>query len=144
LLFELLPPGITPHELVDTTDLQVFSQEVRLASTSDKPLQWTVGLYLDNKDTYYLNTFPVPGADEVLGVPSEAFGAPPDNLYWGYDDLTVKTYAFFGEAYYTIDKFTLTGGLRYFNWKQDIEFYQSGLFNGGSNTDVRPQGKDGR
>ena len=143
LLFELaLPPGITPHELVDTTDLQVFSQEVRLASTSDKPLQWTVGLYLDNKDTYYLNTFPVPGADEVLGVPSEAFGAPADNLYWGYDDLTVKTYAFFGEAYYTIDKFTLTGGLRYFNWKQDIEFYQSGLFNGGSNTDVRPQGKD--
>jgi outer membrane receptor protein involved in Fe transport len=143
LLFELaLPPGITPHELVDTTDLQVFSQEVRLASTSDKPLQWTVGLYLDNKDTYYLNTFPVPGADEVLGVPSEAFGAPADNLFWGFDDLTVKTYAFFGEAYYTIDKFTLTGGLRYFNWKQDIEFYQSGLFNGGANTDVRPQGKD--
>jgi len=143
LLFELaLPPGITPHELVDTTDLNVFAQEVRLTSTNDNPLQWTVGMYFDNKDTYYLNTFPVPGADAILGVPSEAFGAPPDNLFWGYDDLTVKTYAFFGEAYYTIDKFTLTAGLRYFNWKQDIEFYQSGLFNGGANTDVRPQGKE--
>lgn len=141
LLFELaLPPGITPHELIDTTDLDVFAQEIRLASTTDKPLQWTVGMYLDQKDTFYLNTFPVPGADEVLGVPSEMFGAPKDNLFWGYDDLTVETYAFFGEAYYTIDKFTLTAGLRYFDWEQDIEFYQSGLFNGGANSDPRPQG----
>ena len=141
LLFELaLPPGITPHELIDTTDLDVFAQEIRLASTTDKPLQWTVGMYLDQKDTFYLNTFPVPGADEVLGVPSEAFGAPEDNLFWGFDDLTVKTYAFFGEAYYSIDKFTVTAGLRYFNWKQDIEFYQSGLFNGGANSDPRPKG----
>lgn len=140
LLFELaLPPGITPHELVDTTDLNVWAEEVRLASTSDSPLQWTIGMYLDKKDTYYLNTFPVPGADEILGVPSEAFGAPTDNLFWGYDDLTVKTYAFFGEAYYTIDKFTLTAGLRYFHWKQNIEFYQSGLFNGGANSDPRPE-----
>lgn len=141
LLFELaLPPGITPHELVDTTDLDVFAQEIRLASTTDKPLQWTVGMYLDQKDTFYLNTFPVPGADEVLGVPSEVFGAPADNLFWGYDDLTVETYAFFGEAYYSIDKFTITAGLRYFNWEQDIEFYQSGLFNGGANSDPRPKG----
>lgn len=142
LLFELaLPPGITPHELVDTTDLDVFAQEIRLASTTDKPLQWTVGMYLDQKDTFYLNTFPVPGADEVLGVPSEVFGAPADNLFWGFDDLTVETYAFFGEAYYSIDKFTITAGLRYFNWEQDIEFYQSGLFNGGANSDPRPKGK---
>jgi outer membrane receptor protein involved in Fe transport len=141
LLFELaLPPGITPHELIDTTDLDVFAQEIRLASTTDKPLQWTVGMYLDQKDTFYLNTFPVPGADEVLGVPSEVFGAPADNLFWGFDDLTVETYAFFGEAYYSIDKFTVTAGLRYFNWEQDIEFYQSGLFNGGANSDPRPKG----
>lgn len=93
-----MPPGITPHELIDTTDLEVFSQEIRLASTTDSPLQWTVGLYLDQKDTFYLNTFPVPGADEVLGVPSSAFGAPEDHLFYGYDNLTVKTWALFGEA----------------------------------------------
>jgi iron complex outermembrane receptor protein len=142
LLFELaLPPGITPHELIDTTDLEVFSQEIRLASTTDSPLQWTVGLYLDQKDTLYLNTFPVPGADAVLGVPSSAFGAPQDHLFYGFDDLTVKTWALFGEAYYTLNKWTFTAGLRYFNWKQDIDFYQSGLFNGGANSDPRPQGK---
>ena len=143
LLFELaLPPGITPHELVDTTDMQTFAQEIRLASTTDKPFQWTVGLYFDEKDTLYLNTFPVPGADEILGVPSEAFGAPTDTLFYGFDDLTVKTYAFFGEAYYSFGDFTVTAGLRYFDWQQDIVFYQSGLFNGGANSDPRPQGKD--
>ena len=48
----------------------------------------------------------------------------------------------FGEVYYDIGKWTLTAGARYFDWQQDIEFYQSGLFNGGSNSDVRPTGKD--
>jgi len=143
LLFELaLPPGITPHELVDTTDMNVFAQEVRISSTTDSDLQWTVGGYFDQKDTLYLNTFPVPGADAVLGVDSSVFGAPKDTLFYGFDDLTVKTFAFFGEAYYTIDKVTITAGLRYFNWQQDIEFLQSGLFNGGLDNDPRPQGNE--
>lgn len=141
-LFETaLPPGITPHELVDNTKWDVWVQEVRLASTSDSPLQWTVGGYWDKKDVLYLNTFPVPGADAVIGTPSSAFGAPDDHLYYGFDDLTVETYAFFGEAYYSLDKFTFTAGLRYFNWKQDISYYQSGLFNGEANSDTPPTGK---
>ncbi len=136
-----LPPGITPHELVDNTNWDTWVQEIRLASTTDDPLQWTVGAYFDKKDVLYLNTFPVPGADAVIGVPSSAFGAPDDHLFYGFDDLTVKTFAFFGEAYYSIDKFTITAGLRYFNWRQDIEYYQSGLFNGEANSDTPPQGK---
>ena len=44
LLFELaLPPGITPHELIDTTELDVWSQEIRLASTTDKPFSGQSG-----------------------------------------------------------------------------------------------------
>ena len=142
LLFELaLPPGITPHELVDTSDLDFFAQEVRLASTTDSPLQWTVGAYVDKKDTFYLNTFPVPGADAVLGVPSSAFGAPDDHLFYGFDDLTVESWALFGEAYYKLDRLTFAAGLRHFDWQQDIEFYQSGFFAGGAIDDPRPQGK---
>ncbi|MDG1904724.1 MAG: TonB-dependent receptor [Arenicella sp.] len=137
-----LPPGIIPSELVDSTDFEVFTQEVRLSSDTDAPLQWTVGAYADKKDVLYLNTFPVPGADAILGAPASVFGAPDDNLFFGFDDLTVKTVAVFGEVYYDIGKWTLTAGARYFDWQQDIEFYQSGLFNGGSNSDVRPTGKD--
>ncbi len=140
LLFEsALPPGIVPHELIDYTDSNVFVQEIRLSSTTDSDLQWTVGAYADKKNLFYENTFPVPGADAVLGVPSSAFGAPTDHLFYGFDDLTVKTYAFFGELYYDIGDFSITAGLRYFNWEQEIEFYQSGLFNGESNSDERPK-----
>jgi len=140
LLFEsALPPGIVPHELIDFTDSNVFVQEFRLSSTTDSDLQWTVGAYADKKNVFYENTFPVPGADAVLGTPSSFFGAPDDHLFYGFDDLTVKTYAFFGELYYDIGDFSITAGLRYFNWEQEIEFYQSGLFNGEANSDDRPK-----
>lgn len=137
-----LPPGIVPSELVDSTEYEVFAQELRLSSDTEHALQWTAGAYADKKEVLYLNTFPVPGADAVLGVPSSTFGAPDDNLFFGFDDLTVKTFALFGEVYYTVDKWTFTAGARYFDWQQDIEFYQSGLFNGGANSDPRPQGND--
>lgn len=140
LLFEsALPPGITPHELIDFTDSEVYVQEFRLSSTTDSDVQWTLGAYADKKDVFYENTFPVPGADAILGVPSSFFGAPDDHLFYGFDDLTVQTYALFGELYYDIGDFSITAGLRYFNWDQEIEFYQSGLFNGESNSDIRPK-----
>lgn len=136
-----LPPTVTPHELIDITDTETWVQEIRLSSNSDGPLNWTVGVYFDEKDVLYLNTFPVPGADAALGIDSPAdFGAPVDNLFWGFDDLTVKTVAVFGELYYAFDRLTITAGLRYFDWTQDISFYQSGLFNGGFNDDPRPEG----
>ena len=31
--------------LIDSTDLQVFSQELRLASTGEGPFQWLVGAF---------------------------------------------------------------------------------------------------
>ena len=135
-----LPPTVQPSELVDTTDTETFVQEIRVSSKYDGAFNWTGGVYFDKRDTFYLNTFPVPGADAALGINSPAdFGAPVDNLFFGFDDLTVETFAIFGEAYYRWDKFTITAGLRYFDWTQDIEFYQSGLFNGGFNSDPRPQ-----
>ncbi|WP_417317726.1 TonB-dependent receptor [Emcibacter sp.] len=132
---------LTPHELVDFTKTDTFVQELRVASTTDSPLQWTVGTYFDQKDVAYENTWPVPGSDDVLGVPASDFGAPTDYIYYGTDDLTVKSFALFGEAYYSFDKLTVTAGLRYFNWKQDIATYVSGIIAGGAETDNPAQGK---
>lgn len=138
-----LPPTVIPSELVDTTDTETLVQEIRISSTNDGNLNWTAGVYFDERDTFYLNTFPVPGADAALGIDSPSFfGAPVDNLFYGFDDLTVKTAAIFGEVYYNIERWTVTAGLRYFDWEQDIEFYQSGLFNGGFDTDIRPTGQE--
>lgn len=135
-----LPPTVMPNELIDTTDTETLVQELRLSSSNEGAFNWTVGVYFDERDTFYLNTFPVPGADAALGINSPAdFGAPVDNLFWGFDDLTVKSQALFGEVYYDFNRFSITAGLRYFDWQQDISFYQSGLFNGGFNSDPRPR-----
>ncbi|HVK41670.1 MAG TPA: TonB-dependent receptor [Phenylobacterium sp.] len=123
-------PGVIPSPLIDTTDSEFFAQEIRLASQSDGPFTWVVGAYADKKDIYYLNTVPVPGFDAAMGINSNDFGAPTDNPYWGYDDLEVKTYAFFGELTYEWNKLSVTGGLRYFNWEQNYKLYASGFFNG--------------
>lgn len=143
-LFGVLPPALVPHELVDTTNFDAFVQEVRLSSTTDAPLQWTVGLYTDKKDVFYENTFPIPGSDDVFGPGAMAadFGAPKDHFYYGFDDLVVETKAVFGELYYGFGDWTLTAGLRYFDWEQDIKFYQSGQANGGSNSDLRPKSSE--
>lgn len=142
--FYILVPGfgdLVPHELVDYTQTETFVQEMRVASTTDSALQWTVGTYFDQKDVAYQNTWPVPGSDEVFaGSPASDFGAPADHIYYGTDDLTVKTFAVFGEAYYSFDKFTVTAGLRYFNWKQDISTYVSGIIAGGVEIDNPAQG----
>lgn len=140
-LFGVLPPALVPHELVDTTNFDTFVQEIRLSSTTDSPLQWTVGVYADKKDVFYENTFPIPGSDAVFGPGATAadFGAPKDHFYYGFDDLVVETQAVFGELYYSLGDWTLTAGLRYFDWEQDIKFYQSGQANGGSNSDLRPK-----
>ncbi|PCI34260.1 MAG: ligand-gated channel [Alphaproteobacteria bacterium] len=130
---------LVPHELIDYTQTETFVQEVRVSSTTDNPLQWTVGTYFDQKDVAYQNTWPVPGSDAIM-PPASGFGAPDDHLYYGTDDLTVKTFAVFGEVYYSFDKFTVTGGLRYFNWKQDISSYVSGILAGGGTTDNPAQG----
>lgn len=121
---------VTPHELVDTTKLRYFSQEIRLASRGEGAFQWIVGGFVDKKKTSYLNTFPVPGFDAALGIDSASFGAPKDFPYYGYDDLTVRTFALFGEASYKFGRLTATAGLRYFNWRQSYKYYQSGFFNG--------------
>lgn len=142
-LLALFP--VKPSPLVDTTESTFFAQEIRLASQGDGPLSWVVGAYTDKKDIYYLNTVPVPGFDAAMGVNSADFGAPKDNPYWGFDDLKVKTYAFFGEVTYKINKLSITGGLRYFNWEQDYKLYASGFFNGAipSNPPKRTSKEDG-
>lgn len=142
--FFVLVPGfgdLVPNALIDYTQTETFVHEMRVGSTTENALQWTVGTYFDQKNIAYQNTWPVPGSDVVLGAPAAGFGAPTDHIYYGTDDLTVKTFAIFGEAYYSLDKFTVTAGLRYFNWKQDISTYASGILAGAAETDNPPQGR---
>jgi iron complex outermembrane receptor protein len=65
-----------PSKLVDTTDLEQFTQEVRLGSDSDGPFQWLVGAFYSKVDRVYNQRLPTPGydayTDATLGAGTSA------------------------------------------------------------------------
>jgi iron complex outermembrane receptor protein len=65
-----------PSKLVDTTDLEQFTQEVRLSSDNDGPFQWLVGAFYSKVDRVYNQRLPTPGydayTDATLGAGTSA------------------------------------------------------------------------
>ncbi len=108
-----------------------WSVEGILSSDLDGPFNFLLGgIYADFKmgeNSYFVNSF---GIDYVTGIlgsfNSFANGLPPSFLGTPYfrnntDNLHVKSYGMFGEAYYDFsDKLKLTLGLRYNNDKKAV------------------------
>ena len=131
-----------PSNLRDTTALKQFSQEVRLASTGDGPLQWVVGGFYTDITRDYAQRLPTPGyggfVDDALGAGTSAAvanGFPdldsPYNADLPYD---INQKAVFGEASYDFGQFKLTTGARYYDFEEERDFISGGLF---SNRDNR-------
>jgi iron complex outermembrane receptor protein len=77
-----------PSSLVDRTRLNQFTQEVRVASNGDGPLQWLVGGFYSHVSRKYSQRLPTPGydafTDAVLGAGTSAAvanGFGPDSPY---------------------------------------------------------------
>ena len=131
-----------PSNLVDTTKLNQFTQEVRLASTGNGPLQWVIGGFLSDVHRFYKQRLPTPGYD---GFTDARFGAGTsaavdngfglvDNPYHADLPYVIKQRAFFGEASYKWGQFKVTGGGRYYTFSERRRFHSGGLF---SNDDDR-------
>lgn len=136
----ILPEGVDPYQLEDIQDASTFVQEIRLTTDTGTYFDWTIGAYYDNKTIIGLNSWPVPGLDAGADAdpnfePSSHWGAPADYYLHASSKQNVKTYAFFGEGYFTLGKFTYTAGLRYFNWTQNLEDISKGQLIG----DTDPQ-----
>ena len=119
--------------LIDTTNLKLFSQEVRLASDGGDAFQWLVGAYYQHIDREYGQNLPTPGYDAFLAVrglpPSTAFNAPPNTPYFSDVPFTFKQLALFGEGTYRFtDQWSLTGGLRYYDFDEDRTLTFAGVF----------------
>jgi len=136
---------LLPSNLVDTTDLETFTQEVRLSSSESGPFQWLLGGFYSEVDRFYRQRLPTPGydafTDQVLGAGTAAAttrpGFPANSPYAADLPYDIKQWAIFGEASFDItDRLTATAGGRYYDFSEVRQFISSGLFsNADNNTD---------
>jgi len=136
---------LLPSNLRDTTDVEQFSQEVRLASDYESRLQWLVGAFYSNVDRFYRQRLPTPGYDGFVDAPAPggigpgtsaavANGFPADSPYNSDLPYEIRQWALFGEAnYQATDRLTLTVGARYYQFDEQRSFISGGLFANGDN-----------
>ncbi|MCF8475083.1 MAG: TonB-dependent receptor [Emcibacter sp.] len=129
-----------PSNLVDTTKVKQFTQEMRISSNGEGPLQWVGGVFYSNTDRAYKQYLPTPGydayVDDALGAgTSEAVAmgvGPVDSPFYSELPFSLEQVAVFGEATYDVtDEFHFTAGGRYYDYKEDRTMTQVGLFSGG-------------
>jgi iron complex outermembrane recepter protein len=128
--------------LRDNTDLKQWTQEVRLSSAGNSPLQWVVGGFYSNVNRTYAQRLPTPGADAFSqlfldtvdpGTPVSATynGFPADSPYNADIPYDIEQFAVFGEASYRTGAFKLTAGARYYDFKESRDFISGGIFSNG-------------
>ncbi len=119
-----------PSNLLDTTKLKSWSQEVRVASAHEGPFQWVAGLFASDVDRHYLQRLPTPGYDAFNnGQPSGGvFG--PDSPYNASLPYEIEQRAIFGEANYDFGQFKITAGGRHYTFDEQRRFHSGGIFSG--------------
>ena len=90
-----------------------WSQELRLASNTDSPLEWIAGLYYFDED---LNSYA-----STATLPNETPSSAAKFFYTTFDQKSESAAAFAHLAYKFTDRFKLGGGLRYTRDQLDID-----------------------
>ncbi len=137
--------------LLDTTDLEQFTQEIRLASNGDGALTWLVGAFYSDVKREYAQRLPTPGYDEAtddaLGdgtAAGAANGYGPDSPFNSDLPYDIEQWALFGEASWAIsDPLTLTVGARYYDFEEERVITSGGLFANGDDGQVNNTSSDG-
>lgn len=132
---------LLPSNLIDTTDVEQVTHELRLSSNNDGAFQWLVGAFYSDTEREYQQILPTPGydayADAVLGAGTSASAAngfqanSPYNAFLPYD-LTQK--AIFGEVNFDItDRLHVTVGGRWYDYEEERTFKSGGIFSNSDN-----------
>lgn len=136
-----LPPKVYTLDspLNDRTTAHGWTQEVRVSGGKDKDrIQWVVGGFYADLKRHYAQNLVVKGFEDISGIPTAGVYAPKDSLFWSDLNYKLRQYALFGEGTFAAtDKFRLTAGLRYYNFKEDKAQIFDGIF--GSGADGKPQ-----
>ena len=130
---------LLPSNLVDRTKLNQFTQELRLSSSGDGPLQWVVGGFYSHIKRDYSQRLPTPGYDDfvdaTLGAGTAAAtanGFPADSPYNADIPYKLRQLAAFAELTYNLTHtLHVTAGGRYYDYKETRRFHSGGLFSNG-------------
>jgi iron complex outermembrane receptor protein len=116
--------------LEDITHAKVFTEELRL-SGSTKEFRWVLGGFYANTKRDYSQNLPATGFTAATGIPTKGLKAPTDSLFFSDLHYKLDQYAAFGEGTWDVDqKFSLTGGLRYYHFSDDkSQFFDGFLTN---------------
>jgi iron complex outermembrane receptor protein len=115
--------------LSDETDVSMFTQEVRLASSGEGRLDWLVGAFYSDVQREYGQSLFVDGFEAKTGIPTEGPRAGTDILFFSDIPYDFKQWALFGEVNYALtDAVDLTAGLRWFNFDEERTLNFDGIF----------------
>jgi iron complex outermembrane receptor protein len=115
--------------LDDATQAKVLTQEFRLAGKRDR-LDWVTGIFYNHTKRDYGQSLLVAGFEALSGIPTQGhFGAGRDVLFFSDLHYKMDQRALFGEATWKVsDRLDLTGGLRYYDFKEDRVQTFDGIF----------------
>lgn len=115
--------------LFDATKAKSYTQELRVAG-STKNVQWLFGGFYGHNKRDYGQNLPVTGFTALSGIPTAGTKiAKTDELYKSELHYKMNQLALFGEGTYTVTpKFDITGGLRWYDFKEDRVQIFDGIF----------------
>jgi iron complex outermembrane receptor protein len=129
---------LLPSNLRDVTDLETWTQEVRVASNNSSPFQWLIGGFYSKIDRVYAQRLPTPGYDAFTDTrfgagtsAAVANGFPLNSPYNADIPYDIEQKAVFGEASYDFGEIRLTAGGRYYDFSESRDFISGGLFSNG-------------
>lgn len=133
---------LLPSNLLDSTDLEQYTHEFRVASNGDGALNWVTGVFYSDVERVYAQRLPTPGHDDATresgavapSDPSDLMnGFPgPDSPYNADIPYDIEQWAVFGEVSYDItDRLNLTVGGRFYDFEEERTFKTGGWFSNG-------------
>ena len=119
--------------LFDATTAKTWTQELRLSGDKGRA-QWVGGGFFGRQDRDYGQNLVVTGFEDITGIPTRGLRAPKDSLFFSALGYKLNQFALFGEGTVSVTpQFSLTGGLRYYNFNEDKDQIFDGIFGNDDN-----------
>ena len=126
-----------PISFTEKDTSRQFSEEIRLTTTGDAPLQWIAGAFYASLHSAFIDTNE---AIALGSLPAFAANSPNGIVYDANNPYKIDQFAIFGEGSYAFaNHIKVTAGARYFGYKSQVNERQNGLAaNTGTEVPVTP------